>query len=94
MCGNVWEMTDEYDDGHHYYLILKGGSYYSVDERGYEQYPIVYARRYPPRPWRHGEYQHYRDSRPQPATHHLRYLLMDASLDRSKTVGFRCVRDL
>ncbi|MBI3970895.1 MAG: SUMF1/EgtB/PvdO family nonheme iron enzyme [Chloroflexi bacterium] len=97
LCGNVWELTDDqYDDGHHYYLILKGGSFYRIDERGLDAHESIYARRWPmPRPAA-GRYRtgFYRQGGAQPVTHHVRFLQMGAALDRGQTIGFRCVRDL
>jgi formylglycine-generating enzyme required for sulfatase activity len=97
MCGNVWEMTDDqYDDGHHYFLILKGGSFYRIDEQGLAVHDVIYARRWPP-PLRHRfgriRVHFYRSGGAQPTTHHLRFLQMGAALDRSPTIGFRCARD-
>jgi formylglycine-generating enzyme required for sulfatase activity len=97
LCGNAWELTgDQYDDGHHYYVILKGGSFYRIDEQGFLAHPAIYARRWPPAPRGAPPYRigFYRQGGAQPVTHHLRYLQMGAALDRSKTIGFRCVREL
>jgi formylglycine-generating enzyme required for sulfatase activity len=44
MCGNVWEFTDEtrHDgDGDHYFLTLRGGSYYTAPDYWHAECGIV-----------------------------------------------------
>jgi len=69
LVGNVWQWTDEYQDEHTRYAILRGGSHYQPQgSRWY--FPQAYE-----------------------LSQHGKYLLMAPSLDRSATVGFRCVQD-
>jgi iron(II)-dependent oxidoreductase len=70
LTGNVWQWTDEYQDGHTRAAILRGGSHYQPQG----------SRWYFPQAYRLDE--------------HGKYLLMAPGLDRSGTVGFRCVQDL
>jgi formylglycine-generating enzyme required for sulfatase activity len=69
LTGNIWQWTDEYQDEHTRYAILRGGSHYQPQgSRWY--FPQAYE-----------------------LSQHGKYLLMAPSLDRSGTVGFRCVVD-
>jgi len=69
LVGNVWQWTDEYQDEHTRFAILRGGSHYQPQgSRWY--FPQAYD-----------------------LSQHGKYLLMAPSLDRSGTIGFRCVKD-
>ena len=69
MVGNVWQMTDEFEDAHTRAVVLRGGSYYQPQGSMW-YFPQAYQ-----------------------LNEHGKYLLMAPSLDRSGTVGFRCVVD-
>ena len=67
--GNVWQWTDEYEDSHTRYAVLRGGSTYQPQGSNW-YFPQAYR-----------------------LDQQGKYLLMAPSLDRSGTVGFRCVVD-
>jgi formylglycine-generating enzyme required for sulfatase activity len=77
LMGNVWQWTDEYRDEHTRAAVLKGGSYYKPKGN-------YYSGQTPSGwyfPWA-GNLREYG-----------KYLLLSPGMDRSATVGFRCVKD-
>lgn len=78
MTGNVWQWTDEYRDAHTRAAILKGGSYYRPKGNYYSGQ--TFTGWYFPQAKKLNEYG--------------KYLLMAPGMDRSATIGFRCVKDI
>lgn len=69
LVGNVWQWTDEFEDTHTRFAVLRGGSYYQP-QGSLWYFPAAYR-----------------------LDQHGKYLLMAPSVDRSGTIGFRCVVD-
>jgi formylglycine-generating enzyme required for sulfatase activity len=77
LMGNTWQWTDEYQDEHTRFAILKGGSYYKPRGNYYSgQTPSGWY--FPP---------------VGNLTGYGKYLLLSPGMDRSGAVGFRCVKD-
>ncbi|MES1160921.1 MAG: SUMF1/EgtB/PvdO family nonheme iron enzyme, partial [Bacteroidota bacterium] len=77
LMGNVWQWTDEYRDEHTRSAVLKGGSYYKPKGN-------YYSGQTPSGwyfPWANN------------LNEYGKYLLLSPGMDRSATVGFRCVKD-
>ena len=81
MIGLVWQWTDEFFDEHTRAAVLKGGSFYQ---------PAGSMLYFPSAP---GEPEHPERRGHQQVNVHAKYLLMDPSLDRAGTIGFRCAAD-
>jgi iron(II)-dependent oxidoreductase len=81
MVGLVWQWTDEFFDEHTRSAILKGGSYYMP--AGSPLYLNGTAEE-GDNPAARGHYR---------VDQHAKYLLMDPTIDRAGTIGFRCAVD-
>ncbi|HVW63315.1 MAG TPA: SUMF1/EgtB/PvdO family nonheme iron enzyme [Puia sp.] len=77
LMGNVWQWTDEYRDEHTRSAVLKGGSYYKPKGNYYSGQT--------PSGWYFPWVNNLRE--------YGKYLLLSPGMDRSATIGFRCVKD-
>jgi formylglycine-generating enzyme required for sulfatase activity len=81
LTGLVWQWTDEIYDGRLRAAVLKGGSLYQPSGSPF-YFPTTLEEGRSPE--LRGRYK---------ASEHEVYLLMDPSLDRAGTIGFRCAAD-
>jgi iron(II)-dependent oxidoreductase len=81
MVGLVWQWTDEFYDLHTRAAVLKGGSYYQPSGAAW-YFPTTSNE--DANPSIRGQHR---------VDEHGKYLLMDPSIDRAGTIGFRCASD-
>jgi formylglycine-generating enzyme required for sulfatase activity len=81
LIGHVWQWTNEFHDQGTRRALVRGGSYYCADPKGGGA------------GWSFKQTSEDGDCETNRVDEHGNYLLMSPSLDRSETIGFRCVAD-